>query len=152
MWSWMNRPVIRLILTLSLTGFLMTNEVAKARTLGELLKALGNSIAHPQNQKKPTPPPRRTDHRDGNKPSAAPTVSPTPTVTATPLQVTVRTALAVPATRGAKRDVPYGIPVADKPGFVTSPFAPNEGWVDVRSFPSGTEVKDPYTGRIFLTP
>jgi hypothetical protein len=148
----MNRLVTRLMLTLSLIGFLMMSEAVKARTLGELLKALGNSIAHPQNQKKPTPPPRRTDHRDGSKPSASATASPIASATATPVLVTVRTALAAPATRGAKRDVPYGIPVADKPGFVTSPFAPNEGLVDVRAFPSGTEVKDPYTGKIFLTP
>jgi beta-lactamase class A len=140
------------MLILSLIGFLMTSEAVRARTLGELLKALGNSIAHPQNQKKPPPAPRRTDHQDGSKPSASATASPMASATATPALVMVRTALAAPPTRGAKRDVPYGIPVADKPGFVTSPFAPNEGLVDVRSFPSGTEVKDPYTGKIFLTP
>ena len=151
----MNRLVTRLMLTLSLIGFLIISEAVKARTLGELLKALGNSIAHPQNQKKPTPPPRRTDHRDGSKPSASATASPiaSATATATPVLVTVRMALAAPPSRGGmKRDAPYGIPVADKPGFVTSPFAPNEGLVDVRAFPSGTEVKDPYTGKIFLTP
>ncbi|MDQ6765593.1 MAG: hypothetical protein M3Z22_05770 [Verrucomicrobiota bacterium] len=51
-----------------------------------------------------------------------------------------------------RKDVPYGVPVPGKPGFVTSPFSPSAGYVDVRDMPHGIEVKDPYTGRIFLTP
>jgi hypothetical protein len=49
-------------------------------------------------------------------------------------------------------EISYGIPVPGKPGFVTRPHAPSAGFVDVRGFPPGTEVKDPYTGRIFLVP
>jgi hypothetical protein len=44
-----------------------------------------------------------------------------------------------------------GIPVAGNPGFVTSPYSPG-GYIDVREYPSHTEVKDPYTGKVFLTP
>lgn len=46
----------------------------------------------------------------------------------------------------------YGKQVPGKPGFVTSPHSPYSGYVDVRGFPPGTEVKDPYTGKIFLVP
>jgi hypothetical protein len=47
---------------------------------------------------------------------------------------------------------PYGVPVSGKAGFVTSPYAQFEGYVDVRGFPKGTEVKCPYSGKIFLVP
>lgn len=58
-----------------------------------------------------------------------------------------------PATTSATtHDIPYGTPVPGKPGFVTSPFAPKDRYVDVRGFPPGTEVKDPYSGKIFLVP
>ena len=57
-----------------------------------------------------------------------------------------------PAPAKAKGDYPYGTAVPDKPGFVKSPYAPDQGLVDVRGFPPGTEVKDPFTGKIFLVP
>ena len=48
--------------------------------------------------------------------------------------------------------VPYATPVAGKPGFVSSPFAPSAGYVDVRGYPPGVEVKDPYSGKMFKVP
>jgi hypothetical protein len=60
--------------------------------------------------------------------------------------------MATAVRKNGKSDLPYGIPVPGKQGLVTSPFSPDSGYIDVRSFPPGTEVKDPYTGKSFLTP
>jgi hypothetical protein len=38
-----------------------------------------------------------------------------------------------------------------KNGIVESPFAPGKS-VDIQGYPPGTAVKDPYTGKVFLTP
>jgi hypothetical protein len=57
-----------------------------------------------------------------------------------------------PVPAATPRDIPYGTPVPGKPGFVTSPFSSTAGYVDVRGFPPGSEVKDPYSGKIFLVP
>jgi len=87
------------------------------------------------------------------------TPTPTPDANATPTPPTEDTAkVSAPTptpgqTSGTQgREMPYGTPVPGKPGFVTSPHSPYAGYVDVRGFPPGTEVKCPYSGKIFLVP
>ena len=48
--------------------------------------------------------------------------------------------------------IPYAVPVKGNVGFVTSPYAPDKGMIDVRGFSSGSQIKDPYTGRTLLVP
>jgi hypothetical protein len=51
-----------------------------------------------------------------------------------------------------KIEVQYATPVAGMPGYVTSPYSPKAGYIDVRGFPPSTEVKDPYSGKMFKVP
>lgn len=162
----MGVPLKRVVLTLVAAAFLAGGDFASAgNPIGDFFKRLGDSLAP-----RSTPPPRRKSKKNASKkqeamPTPTPAVTPTPPPpppaslptnpplpTPTPALQTIRTAGGVPPTKGLRRDMPYGIPVPNRPGLVTSPYSPKSGYVDVRGIPSGTEVKDPYTGKIFLTP
>ena len=103
---------------------------------------------------KETPRPHRPSHKPNKTPPRDASNSQTSgsPVPAPPGQGNVRGPKAASGAKQQKADLPYGIPVPGKPGFVTSPFTPDGGYVDVTGFPPGTPVKDPYTGKIFLTP
>jgi hypothetical protein len=152
----------KLIVAVTVVGLSMLADPARAGSVGDFFKALGNSIAHPGQHPKPKP---RDSKTVGMRPKTKGTVTnadyppdstatpiPAPTPTPTGTQTPVRVASAPSQTKSGKRDIPYAIPVPNKPGFVTSPYAPKQGLVDVRGFPSGTEVIDPYSGKVFLTP
>ncbi len=119
----------------------------------DFLRRIRDSIAHPRphqrtpsttrSKKDNSTTVKRNDLRPPDLKEPEPTESPEP--------VTTRTASSVPAQR-PRTDLPYGVSVPNKPGFVISPYSPNAGYVDIRGFPSGTEVKDPYTGKVFITP
>lgn len=87
----------------------------------------------------PTPTPEGYVEQPVVDPFAPPVPTPTPFAPLPPAPV-------------APRDISYGTPVPGKSGFVTSPHSPYAGYVDVRGFPPGTEVKCPYSGKIFLVP
>ena len=44
------------------------------------------------------------------------------------------------------------VKVADKPGYVKSPYDSQGRMIDVRGLPPGTEAECPYTRRTFLVP
>jgi hypothetical protein len=114
---------------------------------------VGDTLAKPF---RPAPPPPRTrkPQRAKHAASAEPTPDPSAETATTPTPApTPEVRMGVAAARANLRnDVPYGVPVPGRDGFVTSPYAPTQGFVDVRELAPGTPVQDPFTGKIFLRP
>jgi hypothetical protein len=128
-----------------------------------LVAMIGMSACEPERQTRP----RNRPHQFGWKPSTEMNPQDTGSQPPEPMDRDVRdTGAPPPPTREIReekapptsappvktKDLPYATPVPGKPGFVTSPYAPYSGYVDVRGFPPGTEVKDPYTQKVFLVP
>ena len=96
----------------------------------------------------PPPQPFPTETQPATVATDAPPTDPAAVDTAP--ATTPPTTTTAPAT-APKGDYPYGVPVPGKPGFVRSPYSPDK-MTDVRGYAPGTEVKDPYTQKIFLVP
>ena len=99
------------------------------------------------------PAPQTTQYPVQPQPFAEEGVPPSvpPASTETTTQETSPATAPTVSTTTAKGDYPYGVPVPGKPGFVRSPYSPDK-MTDVRGYAPGTEVKDPYTQKIFLVP
>jgi len=122
----------------------------------KFFRSLRRAFNEPQPQHKSTT--HRTKHKQ-TQDTASPTASEDKeadvhtgngTVSKPPNETNTRSTSRAVTKRG--EDLPYGTPVPGRQGFVTSPFSPNSGYIDVRGFAPGTPVKDPYTGKVFLTP
>src|SRR5260370_28946196 len=144
------RPVRPIVVWLSIFAVFATTKVAEGGPFEDFFRAVRRSIAHPEAK----PRSHRSSHKHNETPptdasNSQTSGSPAP---APPGRPDVRVAKAASGTNQQKTDLLYGTPVPGKPGLVTSPFAPDSGHVDVTGFPPGTQVEDPYTGKIFLTP
>ncbi|MEY2488787.1 MAG: hypothetical protein QOC70_729 [Verrucomicrobiota bacterium] len=83
----------------------------------------------------PSATPRVTRNTTTEKPRSSPSAAP-------------RSAANPPA----QTQYPTAKIVPGKPGYVFSPYDPSGGYVDVNGYTSGSKVKDPYSGKIFLVP
>ena len=148
----MDRAIRRFFLILAVVYFSLGQNLATAGPL-DFFKRVRDSIAHARHRHsaRQTIPTKRENSTSRNNDGATTRndLRPPPLVEA---EEPPPVASSVPPTERSRTDFPYGIPVPNKPGFVTSPYSPKSGYVDIRGFPSGTEVKDPYTGKIFITP
>jgi hypothetical protein len=151
---WVSLPVAALLF--------FSARCVNGEPVGDFFKKIGHSISNAF-QPRATPNPtrkkttKRVSRRPGSPQSNLVEASPTPLEQTTNLNekvtptVIVQPASSVPAEK-AKGDLPYGIPVPGHKGMVTSPYSPEGNYIDVSAFPSGSAVRDPYTGKIFLVP
>lgn len=151
------RSLRTVVVWLCVGTLMISTDVAKAGPFRDFFRALRGAIAHPDEKPRPHRI-SRSSHKSSHKHNETPptdasssqtSASPIP---APPAQPNVRWAKAASGANQQKTDLPYGTPVAGKPGLVTSPFGSDSTYVDVTGFPPGTAVEDPYTGKIFLTP
>jgi hypothetical protein len=99
-----------------------------------------------------TPPPQDSQYAgDTSQPSSRSNPSPAPSGDQKPWTPPENKQPTQPSNSAAPK-YPQGVPVTGKKGFVKSPYAEYAGLVDVRGFPPGTQVKCPYTQKIFIVP
>jgi len=128
-------------------------DVANAGPFHDFFTSLRSAIAHPHERPRPHRS-SRSSHKHNETP---PTDASTNQTSASPVPAPsgsreIRMAKAAWSASHPKTALLYGTPEPGKPDLVISPFAPESGYVDVTGFPPGSEVEDPYTGKIFLTP
>ena len=126
---------------------LFTAEQAAAEPFEDFFDALSRAFTQPVHRT------HRTTHKSNSTTSsqAKPTSGDSSGLHTPPGEGNTRTATRA-GSKDSKTGLKYGTPVPGKKGFVTSPFSTDAGYIDVRGFPPGTAVKDPYSGKIILTP
>ena len=99
----------------------------------------------PAPKKEPAPKVAATPPTPKPAPTPAPATKPQP-------QSTPPSAPAPAPQTAAAPKLPFGAPIPGRPGFVNSPYAEKHQLVDVTGLAVGTEVKCPYTGKLFRVP
>ncbi|WP_146854324.1 hypothetical protein [Brevifollis gellanilyticus] len=98
----------------------------------------------------PTPSPTPARNRSSGNKVPDKVVTDTPA----PKSSTVTPAPVLPAVPAVEENLPFGTPVAGRPGMVVSPYTDpsKKQLVDVTGLPAGEKVKDPYSGKLFRVP
>ena len=85
-----------------------------------------------------------------SQPEARPTATPQGNTSTAPRTSKPTASTNAQTASSQQSEFPYGKPVPGKPGYVFSPFDQNGGYVDVTGYSPGQQVRDPYSGKIFL--
>jgi hypothetical protein len=140
-----------LMMSILLTGVTsMPAETDEPGPFERLFRAMRRGFNEPQHRSAHRTSRKQTDETKNSTSEESNTHTTTGGVSAPPSERNTRTATRV--TGKKQSGLAYGKPVPGKTGLVTSPYSPEGGYIDVRGFAPGTPVKDPYSGKIFLTP
>lgn len=147
------KQFVRFVVIISILLFGVSGMPAETNEPGpfeRLFRAMRRAVTEPQHKSTRRSSHKQTDETTNPSSVASNTPAGTGDAGAPPSERNTRTATRAISKKGD--DLRYGTPVPGKTGFVTSPFSPESGYIDVRGFAPGTPVKDPYSGKIFLTP
>lgn len=127
-----------------------TASPAVVRTLPEPAPKVA-AAPKPESKPQPTPAPVT---KPKAKPVETPQVATTPPAPTKPAPAPApeKMTTAPPAASPPAAKLPFGAAITGRPGFVNSPYAEKHQLVDVTGLAVGTEVKCPYTGKLFLVP
>ncbi len=127
-----------------------SQDVADAGPFHDIFTSIRSAIAHPRERSRP----HRSSRKHNETPPTDVSTSQTPSspVAVPPESREIRMAKEAWSASHPKTALLYGTLAPGNPDLVISPFAPESGYIDVTGFPPGSEVEDPYTGKIFLTP
>ena len=149
----MKRSLRAVVVWLSIAILISSADLANAGPFHDFFTSLRSAIVHPHER----PRPHRSSRRSHKHNETPPTDVSTSQTLASPVPVPpsareIRMAKAAWSANHPKTALLYGTLAPGSPDLVTSPFAPESGYIDVTGFPPQSEVEDPYTGKIFLTP
>jgi hypothetical protein len=136
------------VVWLSIATLTTAADVVEAGPFEDFFRALRGAVAHPKQK----PRPHRSRHKHNETPPSDASTSQTSSnrvslpaggssspVPSPPGSREVRWAKAASGVNLQKTELPHGTPVPGKPWLVTSPFAPDSGYVDVTGFPPEPE-------------
>ena len=149
----MKRSLVAIVVWLSIAMLISSTDVANAGPFHDFFTSIRSAIAHPHERPRPHRSSRSSHKHNETPPTDASTSQTSGSPVAVPPESReIRMAKEAWSASHPKTALLYGTLGPGNPDLIISPFAPESGYVDVTGFAPGSEVEDPYTGKIFLTP